>query len=303
MNKKILLFFLCLSTLTLSACATNNVQTHHPKSSISPQLKTSAIDKAMEKALAQAESSGNKQEILAMLGQIHARNPDDPIVATRYGRALREDDQINAAARTLEPFTKGKKENVEAITEMAMVQLAQGEYKKAKSYAAKAADIDPKNARAYLAMGTAQDALGDHQNAEISFRQGLKHWHGDPSPILNNLALNLASQGHLEEALALLEKAQKLSPRRMELERNRRIISTLLDAAGPRPPAPNKKPDIVIPETAKPQQTTQKKKEEQPEKKTAENEVGEEKEQPSEEKIEVKVQGKSTVNVKLKPLN
>ena len=68
-------------------------------------------------------------------------------------------------------------------------------------------ELKEKNARAYLAMGTAQDALGRHQDAEISFREGLENWQGDPAPIMNNLALNLASQGHLEESLALLKKA------------------------------------------------------------------------------------------------
>ena len=62
----------------------------------------------------------------------------------------------------------------------------------------------------------------------------MKHWKGDSTPILNNLALNLASQGHLEEALSLIEKAQKMAPGRMDLERNRRIIATLLETTGGR---------------------------------------------------------------------
>ena len=78
------------------------------------------------------------------------------------------------------------------------------------------------------------DAQKKHQAAEVAFREGLEHWQGDSTPILNNLALNLASQGHLEEALSLIEKAQQLSPSRMDLERNRRIIATLIETTGGR---------------------------------------------------------------------
>ena len=232
-----------LMTVSLAACSSNGNKTSQPAgNSMNPTLTSSVINKAMEKALKQAESSGNQQEVLALLGQIQGRNPNDAIVATRYARALREDDQINMAIRTLTPFMQGHNSHAEAVTEMAMTQLALGDFIMAENYAAQAIDLDPNSARAYLALGTAQDAQRRHQDAEISFRQGLKHWKGAPSPILNNLALNLASQGHLEEALSLLEKAKKLAPQRMELERNRRIIATLLETTGPRPPAPSAKP-------------------------------------------------------------
>ena len=244
MTYKFTTLSLLLSVVILSACAGGASKTAEPVSSMNPNLQTTAIDKVMEKALKQAEAAGNKQEALALLQQVHARNPKDPIVATRYGRALREDDQINAAIRTLKPFTKGENKSIEALTELAMTQLSLGDFKAAELSAVEATEMNSKNARAYLALGTAQDAQGRHQDAEISFREGLKHWKGDASPIMNNLALNLASQGHLEESLSLLKKAQKISPNRLELERNRRIISTLLEASGPRPPPPSTKPKV-----------------------------------------------------------
>jgi len=313
---------LLLSVLILSACASGGTGQTTSANSMNPALRSTAIDKAMEKALTQAEASGNKQEILALLGQVHNRNPNDSAVATRYAIALREDEQINAAIRTLTPHTKGEKENVAAVTEMAMTQLSLGDFEAAESYATRATEMDPKNARAYLALGTAQDAQSRHQDAEVSFRKGVKHWKGDPSPILNNLALNLASQGHLEESLALIHKAQKISPGRLELERNRRIISTLLETTGPRPPAPGGKPkteDVKLPEE-KPQPKAEAKtsKPPKPMKKNIAQDNIDQVEQETiqevekkiedaipEEKIEVKAEGttKLKTNIKLKPLN
>ncbi len=225
-------------TILVSACATGtptgsyNGNNEYVKAD--KPLPTKSIDNSTEKLLAQAEAEGNSQQILAVLKDIHTQNPNDPIVATRYGRALREDDQVNAASRILEPFTKGNKINDEALTEMAMTQLALGKFQAAENYGQKAVSLNEKNGRAYLALGTALDAQKQHQAAEVAFRKGLKNWNGDSTPILNNLALNLASQGHLEEALSLIEKAQEMAPGRMDLERNRRIIATLLETTGGR---------------------------------------------------------------------
>lgn len=319
MNKKFITTSLLISTLMVSACAGGTTQqAQRPVSSMQPQLKSASIDRAMESALAQAQAAGNKQEVLALLGQVHKRSPKDPIVATRYAVALRDDEQINAAIRTLKPFTGKENANIEATTEMAMAQLALGDYDAAASYSDKAIKMDTQNARAYLALGTAQDAQGNHEDAEVSFRQGVKFWKGDPSPILNNLALNLASQGHLEEALSLIKKAQQASPGRVELERNRRIISTLLETTTPMPPAPDQKPSAEKPKEES-KKTAKKKAPIPPKKKVAVKQEPkkapkqEPKEKVAEEKIEVKeepkkqeqrqAEPKSTVNIKLKPLS
>ncbi len=259
MLSKTLSLSLILSSVLVTACAssgTSKTGTGYNNSKVNsarPSLESKSIDKAMQQALMQAEASGNAAEIIGTLEQINARHPDDAVIATRFARALREDDQINKARKVLSPFANAEKPNIEALNEMAMTELGLGDYEGAKKYSMKATVIDPKNARGYLALGTAQDALKDHANAEQSFRQGLKYWKGDPSPILNNLALNLASQGHLEESLSLLERALEISPKRMELERNRRIIATLLETSGPRPPSPVVKPSIKIPADARPQ--------------------------------------------------
>lgn len=241
MNNNIL--FLTITVLMLSACATTKPAPQAIDDSMTPKFQTTAIDKAMDRALSQAEASGNTQEALALLGQLHSRTPQDPKLAARYANALRDDDQIKKAIAVLEPFSTGKNRDIDAVTENAMAHLSLGDYKSAENYALEAIEMDKKNARAYLALGTAQDAQNKHQDAEISFREGIKYWKGNPAPILNNLALNLASQGHLEESLALIKKAQAEAPNNMELERNKRIIATLIETSGPRPPAPPKKPN------------------------------------------------------------
>lgn len=245
-----LFLFLLAPLFILSGCASGPATgTYSPNNSIYASgeriPQSDKIDKGTEEMLKAAESVGNKQEMIAILKRIYNAHPDDPAVAVRYARILREDDQIAAAERILTPFTQGAKTNEDALTEMAMTQLALGEFEEAEKFAQKAIDKDDKNARAYLALGTAQDGQAKHEEAELAFREGIKHWKGDATPIMNNLALNLASQGHLQQALTLIETAQAKAPHRMDLERNRRIIATLLETAGPSAPAPGTKPDIT----------------------------------------------------------
>ena len=101
------------------------------------------------------------------------------------------------------------------------------------------------------------DAQGKHPEAERAFRKALDYWQGDPTTVMNNLALNLASQEFLDEAIEILNKAKAISPDRIEVERNLRIVMALQQSSGHRSaPKPKKKPDGGYPEI-KPVQRTE----------------------------------------------
>lgn len=213
-----------VSVLALGACSTTGAN-------MSNTADANRVDSILERAAREAKASGNKVEMLALLEKIYQRNPDDAAVATGYGQALREDEQLNQARQILYPFTEGKNAYPDAVTELAMVQLALGQYKEAELTARRSIELDDEQGRGYLALGTALDAQNAHEEAETAFRDGLDRWKGDPAPILNNLALNLASQNKLDQAIDMLNKAREVSPGRVEIERNLRIISTLKETA------------------------------------------------------------------------
>ena len=220
----LLLASLSVSILALGACASTDAN-------VSNRADASRLDSILDRAAREAKASGNKAETVVLLQKIYERNPDDPAVATGYGQALRDDEQLNTARQVLYPFTEGKNAYPDAVTELSMVQLALGQYKEAELTARRAVELDPAQGRPYLALGTALDAQNYHEQAEIAFRKGIDQWKGDPAPIMNNLALNLASQNKLDQAIDMLKKAQEISPGRIELERNMRIITTLKEGA------------------------------------------------------------------------
>lgn len=214
------------SILLVAACGSTSE--HRNVSNVS---EASRVDSILERAARDAKASGNTVETVALLEQIYQRNDGDAAIATSYGQALRNDQQLNKARQILQPFTDGKKPYPDAVVELAFVQLDLGQYKEAELTSRRAIELDPELSRGYLSLGTALDAQNYHEQAEVAYRRGIDKWKGDPAPILNNLALNLASQNKLDQALDLLERAKKESPGRMEIERNIRIISTLKEGA------------------------------------------------------------------------
>ena len=239
--RKILTGSLILAaSASLAACQT--------ASSVSDDAK---LDSVMAQAAAHAQMQGQTQQSLAMLEQLYKRNSSDPDVALKYAHALRQNGYANRAALILGPFVKDKDlDNAALAIEYASIQAAMGNYTESENAARKAVLLAPESGKAYHVLGIALDAQGFHEPAHTAFEKGLNYWQGDPSPILNNLGLNLAAQGFLDEAIETLRKALDTAPNRREIERNLRIVSALQyqpPVEGMRlVPKPPRKPDLTL---------------------------------------------------------
>ncbi|MFA5593615.1 MAG: tetratricopeptide repeat protein [Micavibrio sp.] len=229
MFRTIILLSASMAVLATAACSSTAAVTD--AKNMSNPAAASRVDAILERAARDAKASGSKAETVVLLEQLYERNKDDPAIATGYAQALREDEQFTRARQIVQPYAQGKEAYPDAVTELAMIQLSLGQYQQAEQTAERAIELDPYSGRAFLALGTALDAQNRHDKAEAAFRQGIDKWKGDPAPIMNNLALNLASQNKLEQSIAMLEKAREISPHRMEIERNLRIIRTLQEGA------------------------------------------------------------------------
>lgn len=216
---------LILSTALLGACQTtgSSVSKNEPKE----PTKEERMDKAIENATIKAAQKGYLPAKLTTLEKQYKRNSENPELALNYARSLRHSGNLNRAAIILSPFAKQQEPAPGVNTEMSMIELGLSNYDSAENYAQKAVIQDPSDHLAYQNLGITLDAKEMHPEAERAFRKGLDHWEGNPTTIMNNLALNLATQGFIDEAIEILEKAQKISPDRIELERNLRIIRTL----------------------------------------------------------------------------
>ncbi len=218
----------------LSACQTAQ--------STDTQLRTSSVDGAIARS---SDYARKPSRSAAYLERAYKKNPENEINAVDYAMALREHDHLDRAAAILGPFAKKKDASSLVTSEYAAVQLADGNYEAAEKYAQKAVVADENNYKAFHRLGIALDAQSMHQEAERAYRKGLELWQGDPTTIMNNLALNLASQGYLDESIEILVKAKDVAPNRVEIERNLRIVTALKQADGAPAPKPSKKPEII----------------------------------------------------------
>jgi Flp pilus assembly protein TadD len=233
-----LLTGLSITVMALSACQTTGTTTEK-------SLKEQRTDQ-IAAAIRRAEDKSGKGQSISTLEKRYKRNTDSEIDATKYAHALRKNDFLPEAAAVLAPFAEEETASAPTKTEYALILLAQGQHKRAEKTAQQAVLADETYDRAYHTLGIALDTQGMHEEAERAFRKGLELWQGDPTTIMNNLALNLAAQNHLDEASEILQKAQVLAPQRMEIERNLRIVTALQQSHSKPAPKPPVKPEITI---------------------------------------------------------
>lgn len=238
-------FLLGTCFIALGACQTTAEQS-------AAYDRANKLDRVLAGAAHNASMSGNVEQKLSIMENRYKRNSTNPEIATEYANALRQSDYLNRASIVLSPFVRDEDAPPYVKNEYTAIQLALGNYSIAEDYAQQVIMKDENNFRAFQNLGVALDAQGMHEEAERAYRKGLEFWEGDPTSIMNNLALNLASQGYVDEAKEILEKAQAIAPNRLEIERNLRIVSTLQETARWR----DKKetPDINVVPKKKPQQ-------------------------------------------------
>ncbi len=209
------------------------------------QAQRQKLNRAMANAAAEgSEKSGHKAS-LATLEAAYKRNSNDAATALNYAQALRENGRLQRSAIVLDPFIQDNAApTADLVAEYGAIQAAMSNYSEAETYARKAVALDSNSGQGYHVLGIALDAEGKHDEAEVAFRRALDHWQGDPSPVLNNLGLNLAAQGFLDEAVETLRKAAADSPDSQEIKRNLRIVKAM-QAQSPQPkpvPVPPVKP-------------------------------------------------------------
>lgn len=216
---------IALATTQLAACQTT--QSGSPETGTPAVKNDQSINEAIERAALSAGLGSEETRMLSEIEKTYKRDSDNPLNALNYGRALRKAQQFVAAEAVLKPFADKKDGMAEIKEEMSSVQLELGKFSDAEKYAQDAVLLAPEDYIAYRNLGIALEAKGMHAQAERAFRKSLEFWKGDPTPIMNNLALNLATQGFVDEAIDILERAKEIAPDNVRIERNLRIVKAL----------------------------------------------------------------------------
>ncbi|MEZ0226491.1 MAG: tetratricopeptide repeat protein [Alphaproteobacteria bacterium] len=207
------------------------------KSATQQRLSTAAVD---------AIAAGKTEEAVALHAKLYKQHPRDRGIALAYAQLLRKTGKPAEAVKVLTPFASFNSlsndssqvtiytSDAVVLNELAAAHIASGNFGAAEKLLGRVLDdkgAAPLHADADSLMGIVLDARGDHLAAEQAFNRALEGWKGDPTPVMNNLALCLAAQGKFDAALDTLRRALVISPNdKQEIARNIALISDLRGA-------------------------------------------------------------------------
>jgi len=201
-------------------------------------------------AAAAAIAEGKADEALDKYQTLHLHHPNNPEIAVNYAQLLRKTGKADKASDILSGFVLTKNghplEDADplVLNEYAASRIALGDFAGAEKTLDRVLE-DEKAKKfhndAWNLMGVALDARGQHKEAEEMFRQALDGWKGDPTSVMNNLALCLASEGMFDESLSTLRRALVMAPGNEEIAHNIQLVEQLRDAVVSKAPVDLKK--------------------------------------------------------------
>ena len=166
---------------------------------------------------AASRSSGDIANAVSLYRHAAKMEPDDPEPLAALGGALLEMGKTDEAITSYNAALKLSGHDQSALRGLARSYLKTGRPDLAGSPLAIAYKDDPNDPKLLLLIGVADDFIGQHGNAQLRYRQGLRLAPADRSLILN-LALSLALSEKFDEAIATL-RPLAFAPSAMPQER------------------------------------------------------------------------------------
>lgn len=159
-----------------------------------------------ERLVSYCERLAGKGEFVTALGlcaRAHEIDPDDPETLMLIASILYDMDRKQSAVQTYVALLDNRPDHLEARYSLAKLYMEAGETSLAVAHLDRAILINPRDPRAYNALGILRDQAGEHQAAQALYRTALKR---DPQnhSLRNNLGLSLALSGQREEAIEVL---------------------------------------------------------------------------------------------------
>lgn len=226
------------ASLLLAGCSSD----HYDRPSVAHAIDTlqgqkQAAQTRLTTAAAEAIAAGNTEEALQHYQKLWRNDKRDSSHALNYAQLLRRSGRSEEALNVLEPFAKkalGNKTSVSPLllNEYAAILIEHGklaESRKVIDLVLAEEAYTNSHADAMNLLGISLDAQGRHKEAETMFRLALEGWHGNPTTVMNNLAICLANQAMFDESLTTLRQALVMAPDKQEIARNIQLVSDLRD--------------------------------------------------------------------------
>ena len=167
--------------------------------------RKAAISGALADAAAAAQESFDYQAAAGHYERLYKREPDNLDALIGFAKNLRYAGSVNHGLQAIRQGLRKHGENAGLLLELAKGQVAGSMYADARNTVAKVRRMEPGNWETYAVSGILKDRGGDLDAAQAEYRKALTISPRNGA-VLNNLALSLAQQGKLAEAIVILEK-------------------------------------------------------------------------------------------------
>ncbi|MGF1592981.1 MAG: tetratricopeptide repeat protein [Kiloniellaceae bacterium] len=140
---------------------------------------------------------------LGLCARAHEVDPDNPAPLMKVATILQAMNRQQAAAETYGVLLERHPGHLEARYSLSKIYMESGDTALASIHLNRAMTTNPDDPRAYNALGILRDQEGEHEAAQVLYRQALER---DPAnvSVRNNLGLSLALNGKREEAIDVL---------------------------------------------------------------------------------------------------
>ncbi len=184
-----------------------------------------AIDRSMRKVAESSQLTHDYVSAARHFESLYNKNPKDVDAALGLARNLRYAGTPKRAVMVLDRSLKTTPNNPHLLAEQGRALIASGNSQAAIPPLTQALKIGvgTDDWRTYSALGIAHDQLGRHDAARAAYDKA-RLISPENTTILNNLALSLAMSEQLDEAVGLLELAQKLPGTTAQVRQNLALL-------------------------------------------------------------------------------
>lgn len=213
---------LLTTSILLAACASAPPAPTAPTA----KMEEDAVDVSLKNAASAAESNHDYKGAIQHLNTLYQRHNGDHDITVALARNLRYSGQAQAAADVIQSGLSRFPDDPDMLIELGKDYLAADRVNLAVKYLDKAKTVAPNRWEAWAALAVAFDTQGAPDMAQQAYARADALSPDNPA-ILNNMALSQALSGHLDQALATMNRAADLPNATMQVRQNLALLLAL----------------------------------------------------------------------------
>lgn len=216
-------------SIALAGCTTTSTTT--PTTTDLTPAEKASVEPALRQAAMLAERNASYGEAAQHYAALHSKYPQDKQITMALARNLRFAGNPQQAIAVLNSASTAQSPDALTLLELGKDYLAADQLNLAKPTLERARAAAPLNWEILSSLGVVYDYDGEYELAQQQYDAALFLDPENPT-VLNNKALSLAQQGHLDEAVKTMQIATDQPSASAQARQNLALLMALKGDAG-----------------------------------------------------------------------